>query len=161
MTAQEIIALLNLKPLEMEGGYFRQNYRNKAFWNEHKPMSTAIYFLLTPETCSCLHRLPNDEVYHFYLGDPVELLVLDDAGQGSVRILGSDLAAGMQVQTAVPARTWQGSRLCPGGSWALLGTTMAPGFTDDDFTAMPDETLQRLCTVRPELQELLQALQKK
>ena len=160
MTAQEIIELLHLEPLEMEGGYFRQNYRNKTPWSEHKPMSTAIYFLLTPETYSCLHRLPNDEVYHFYLGDPVELLVLDDQGQGSVRILGSDLAAGMLVQTAVPAGAWQGSRLLPGGSWALLGTTMAPGFTDDDFTAMPPETAQALIAQRPELKTLIQGLQK-
>lgn len=160
MTAQEIIQLLCLEPLEMEGGYFRQNYRNKTSWDDHKPMSTAIYFLLTPDTYSCLHRLPNDEVYHFYLGDPVELLVLDEKGQGSVRILGSDLAAGMQVQTAVPAQAWQGSRLLPGGSWALLGTTMAPGFTDDDFTAMPHETAQGLCRLRPELEQLILALQK-
>lgn len=160
MTAQEIIELLHLEPLEMEGGYFRQNYRNKTPWNEHKPMSTAIYFLLTPETYSCIHRLPNDEVYHFYLGDPVELLVLDDQGQGSVRTLGSDLAAGMLVQTAVPAGAWQGSRLLPGGSWALLGTTMAPGFTDDDFTAMPPETAQALIAQRPELKTLIQGLQK-
>lgn len=160
MTAQEIIQLLRLEPLEMEGGYFRQNYRNKTPWDDHKPMSTAIYFLLTPDTYSCLHRLPNDEVYHFYLGDPVELLVLDEKGQGSVRILGSDLAAGMQVQTAVPAQAWQGSRLLPGGSWALLGTTMAPGFTDDDFTAMPPETAQGLCRLRPELEQLILALQK-
>lgn len=160
MTAQEIIQLLRLVPLEMEGGYFRQNYRNKTPWDGHKPMSTAIYFLLTPDTYSCLHRLPNDEVYHFYLGDPVELLVLDEKGQGSVRILGSDLAAGMQVQTAVPAQAWQGSRLLPGGSWALLGTTMAPGFTDDDFTAMPPETAQGLCRLRPELEQLILALQK-
>ena len=160
MTAQEIIQLLRLEPLEMEGGYFRQNYRNKTPWDDHKPMSTAIYFLLTPDTYSCLHRLPNDEVYHFYLGDPVELLVLDEKGQGSVRILGSDLAAGMQVQTAVPAQAWQGSRLLPGGSWALLGTTMAPGFTDDDFTAIPPETAQGLCRLRPELEQLILALQK-
>lgn len=160
MTAQEIIELLHLEPLEMEGGYFRQNYRNKASWNEHKPMSTAIYFLLTPETYSCLHRLPNDEVYHFYLGDPVELLVLDDAGQGSVHTLGSDLVAGMLVQTAVPAGAWQGSRLLSGGSWALLGTTMAPGFTDDDFTVMTPETAQALIAQRPELETLIRALQK-
>ena len=160
MTAQEIIELLHLEPLEMEGGYFRQNYRNKASWNDHKPMSTAIYFLLTPETYSCLHRLPNDEVYHFYLGDPVELLVLDDAGQGSVHTLGSDLAAGMLVQTAVPAGAWRGSRLLSGGSWALLGTTMAPGFTDDDFTAMTPETAQALIAQRPELETLIRALQK-
>ena len=160
MTAQDVIRLLNLEPLEMEGGYFRQNYRNPLFWREGKPMSTAIYYLLTPETYSCLHRLPADEVYHFYMGDPVELLVLDQKGQGGIRLLGSDLENGMLVQTAVPADAWQGSRLCPGGSWALLGTTMAPGFTDDDFVPMPDDIAEALCSQRPDLAALIRTLQK-
>ena len=160
MTADEVIRLLELKPLEMEGGYFRRTYENMDGIIDGKPKATAIYYLLTADTCSCLHRLPSDEVYHFYLGDPVELLVMDDSGRGSVRLLGSDLTAGMLVQTAVPAGTWQGSRLVTGGSWALLGTTMAPGFTDDDFTAMSFEEAQKLSVLRPDLKELICALQK-
>jgi hypothetical protein len=34
----------------------------------------------------------------------------------------------------VPAGSWQGCRLAPGGRFALMGTTMAPGFDFADFT---------------------------
>lgn len=159
MTAEEVIRFLDLKPLEMEGGYFRRTYENMDGAIDGKPKATAIYYLLTADTFSRLHRLPSDEVYHFYLGDPVELLVVDDLGQGGLQLLGSDISGGMLVQTAVPAHCWQGSRLLSGGRWALLGTTMAPGFVDDDFAAMPPETAQKLSALRPELKDLICALQ--
>src|SRR5207245_2095434 len=89
---------------------------------------TAIYYLLTPDTFSALHRLPTDEVYHFYLGDPVEMLQLWPDGSGRVGTLGQDVRAGQLLQVIVPRGVWQGSRLRPGGAFALLGTTMAPGF---------------------------------
>jgi len=72
-------------------------------------------------------------LFHFYLGDPVEQLQLRADGGGEVLVLGSDIAAGMLPQCLVPAGTWQGSRLRPGGRFALLGTTMSPGFESADF----------------------------
>jgi uncharacterized protein len=95
-------------------------------------LSTAIYYLLTPETFSALHRLRSDEVFHFYLGDPVEMLQLLPGGEGRLHVLGTDLAAGMRPQVVVPRDVWQGARLLPGGSLALLGTTVAPGFDPAD-----------------------------
>jgi predicted cupin superfamily sugar epimerase len=126
MTAAELIALLDLAPLPAEGGFYRETYRSAH--------STAIYYLLTPECHSRLHRLTGDEVYHFYLGDPVEMLLLSPTGDGEVVLLGPDLVAGQRVQVVVPGGVWQGSRLLPGGAWALLGTTMAPPFQFADFT---------------------------
>lgn len=144
MTAQEVIKLLDLKPLDMEGGYFRRNYCSLEKTEQGKPMGTAIYFLLTPDSFSRMHRLPTDEVYHFYLGDPVELLLLSPNREGSIIKLGSELKQGMQLQTVVPGGTWQGSRLSDGGRWALLGTTMAPGFTDADFVPAQPEELKKM-----------------
>ena len=158
MTAQEVIEILDLKPLEMEGGYFRRSYENMQGVTDGKPNATAIYYLLTPDTYSCLHRLPTDEVYHFYLGDRVQLLVLDEKGQGCAHILGGGLANGEHVQKLVPAGSWQGSHLLPGGKWALLGTTMTPGFSDDDFLAMPKETVRELSKLRPELADIIKKL---
>jgi predicted cupin superfamily sugar epimerase len=133
-TAAELIELLNLKPLPLEGGYFRETYRSTQRLSEcdGKAASTAIYFLLTPETCSLLHRLPADEVYHFYLGDPVEMLLLDNS-IGRIVIFGSDILSGQLPQCIVPAGTWQGSCLRPGGAFALMGTTVAPGFDFSDW----------------------------
>jgi predicted cupin superfamily sugar epimerase len=151
ITAEEIIRLLALEPLVGEGGLYRQSYRSKdillpsslpARYTSAKPAGTAIYYLLTDEadSFSALHRLPTDEVYHFYLGDPVALTILLPEGDCQQVILGQDLLAGQHVQYLVPAGIWQGSKLLPGGSFALMGTTMAPGFTDDDFEAASRET---------------------
>ncbi len=152
MNAQQIIDLLDLRPLPQEGGYFRQSYLSttelppEALSPEYQhphPLSTVIYYLLTHETdsFSALHRLPTDEVWHFYLGDPVELLLLHRDGSAQLVELGTDLAAGQQVQFVVPAEAWMGARLLPSGKFALMGTSMAPGYIDSDYEAGEREAL--------------------
>lgn len=144
MTADDVIAALDLKPLPFEGGWYRETHRSAdllaaaalpARYGRDKSASTAIYYLLTPDTCSRLHRLPTDEVFHFYLGDPVRMLLLHPDGRGEQVLLGSDILNGQRVQHCVPAGVWQGSILVDGGRFALMGTTMAPGFDFADFAA--------------------------
>jgi hypothetical protein len=125
LDAREIMRLLSLSPLPAEGGYFRETFRSAQ--------STAIHYLLTPDTFSALHRLRGDEVFHFYLGDPVEMLQLLPDGTSRTIRLGPDLAAGMSLQLVVPGGVWQGCRLVAGGRFALMGTTMAPPFDPRDF----------------------------
>src|SRR5207249_3960045 len=93
-----------------------------------RSVSTAIYYLLTPGTFSALHRLKSDEIFHFYAGSPVKMLQLHEDGRGEEIILGSDVLAGQQPQVLVRRGVWQGSYLLPGGEFALLGCTVAPGF---------------------------------
>jgi hypothetical protein len=142
MDIEKLKRMLNLEPLPGEGGHYAESYRSaERLARESLPerycgqrsFGTAIYFLLTPDTFSAMHRLASDEVYHFYLGDPVELLCLREDGSGEVLTLGTDLDAGMRPQLAVRQGAWQGSRLRPGGKFALLGTTVAPGFEFADF----------------------------
>lgn len=130
MTAADLIRLLDLKPLDGEGGFYRETYRSEG---PGRACSTAIYYLLTPATFSRMHRLPQDEIFHFYLGDPVEQLVLRPDGTGEVRVLGSELASGMAPQALAPGGCWQGARLRPGGAFSLMGTTVAPGFEFADY----------------------------
>jgi len=150
MTADEIKKLLQLEPLRVEGGFFRETYRSR--WNvteEYLPegtrgsrsIGTAIYFMLTPDTFSALHRMPGTEIFHFYLGDPVVMLQLQRDGKSQTITLGSDLAAGQRPQVVVRGHVWQGSRLAPGGKWALMGTTMSPGFDYADFELGDQEQL--------------------
>ncbi len=127
LTAKQIQDLLKLQPLQPEGGYFAESYRSG--------LSSAIYYMLTPETFSAMHRLKGDEVYHFYLGDPVEMLMLKPDGSAEALLLGTTILSGMRLQHMVPGGTWQGSRLAPGGKFALMGTTMAPGFDPKDYEA--------------------------
>lgn len=144
VSARAIVDALGLVPLVKEGGMFRQSFEADekvaasalpSRYGRDKSLSTAIYYLLSAEadSFSALHRLPTDEVYHFYLGDPVEMLELHADGTSRRVILGSDLLAGQQVQHVVPRGVWQGSRVLPGGRLALLGTTMAPGFDPLDY----------------------------
>jgi hypothetical protein len=141
-SAKEIQELRKLKPLPVEGGYFAETYRSKftlsqrslpAGCSGERALSTAIYYMLTPDTFSAMHRLKGDEVYHFYLGDPAEMLILQPDGTGETLLMGQDIVSGMRLQHVVPGGVWQGSRLMPGGEFALLGTTMAPGFDPADF----------------------------
>lgn len=149
-TAQDLITALNLQPLPREGGYYRETYRAplrlpaddlRGQYGQDKAAATAIYYLLTPDSFSALHRLPADEIFHFYLGDPVRMLQLWLDGSGRTVVLGSDVLAGQSVQVVVPAGVWQGSFLEPGGAFALLGTTMAPGFDFADYEAGDRDTL--------------------
>ena len=80
-----------------------------------------------------MHRLPTDEIYHFYMGDPVDQLQLLKDGSGRIVRLGQDFLKGEKLQSVTPAHCWHGSRLVPGGEFALMGTTMAPAYTDSDY----------------------------
>jgi hypothetical protein len=98
-----------------------------------RAQGTAIYYLLETGTFSEMHVLASDEIFHFYLGDPVEMLQLHLDGRSAVFTLGPDLAAGQHVQLVVPAGVWQGTRLVDGGKVALLGCTVTPGFDFADY----------------------------
>ena len=137
-----IIKKLNLKPLPDEGGYFRETYRSKIsaqvwFKNDKEAVSrnfgTAIYYLVTPDSFSALHKVKSDEMFHFYAGDPVEIIQIFEGGKTRKIIMGSDFINNQEPQVLVSAGVWQGTRLQEGGKWALLGTTVAPGFEFIDF----------------------------
>jgi predicted cupin superfamily sugar epimerase len=139
-----LISLLGLRPHPREGGHFVETYRSDERvaaqalpprYAGGRALGTAIYYLLTPATRSPMHRLASDEIFHFYLGDAVEMLLLRPDGSGGVAVLGPDLDAGMRPQVIVPRGVWQGARLRPGGGVALLGTTVAPGFEYADYEA--------------------------
>lgn len=152
LTAQTIIDKLNLKP-HPEGGYFSETYRSVENLPEsslpfrykgQRSIGTCIYYLLTPDTFSAMHRLKSDEIFHFYMGDPVEMTLLFPGGTTQTILLGHDILNGALPQVVVPANVWQGSRLRDGGKYALLGTTVAPGFEFDDIETGDRTELYRL-----------------
>ncbi len=131
--ADKIIKLYNLKPLEFEGGYFKQTYKLESYDSDKIPKATAILFLLKTGDKSRMHKLFSDEIYHFYEGDPIRMLQLNPDGTSHTIILGKDIAHGQQLQVIVPKDTWQGSSVIDGGCYALVGTTMTPGFDISEF----------------------------
>jgi uncharacterized protein len=96
-------------------------------------LGLALYFLVTPEQPTRLHRIRSDQIYHHYLGDPLEVLMLLPDGKGAVATVGGDLAAEMRPQLLIPGGTWHISRVRAGGSYALLGTTEWPSFDPTDL----------------------------
>ena len=138
MTAEQLIDLLKLQKHPNEGGYFRETYRSRASFDPTnyaaaRSVSTAIYYLITPDSFSALHRLPGDEIFHHYLGEPVEMLMLRPSGAHEIVRIGPNIPAGERPQVVVPGGVWQGSRLVGREGFALLGCTMAPGFDYADY----------------------------
>ena len=151
-TAQELISFYNLKPLAVEGGLFARTYISDeaispdalpSRYTHAHPFGTTILVLFTdhPDSFSALHKLPTDEVYHFYLGDPIELTLLHPHGQTEFVTMGHDVLRGQKIQHVVSRDVWQGSRLLPGGQFALFGTTMAPGYHHSDYLGGERESL--------------------
>lgn len=137
----DVIRLLELQPLEPEGGFFRETYRSTDVvsqaglplrYKSARTASTAIYYLLRPDTFSAIHQVLSDEIFHFYLGDAVEMLQLRADGSGTLVTISNDLELG-RPQVVVPHGTWQGARLADGGAFALLGCTVSPSFDYEDF----------------------------
>ena len=140
--AAELIATLDLRP-HPEGGHYAEVFRSPSRVSPsdargERSALTTIYFLMTAGAQSRWHRVDSDEVWHFYEGDPLELLELDARATTLARHrLGSvDGIAQRPVQT-IPAGAWQAARTL--GDYTLVGCTVGPGFDFADFRLLADE----------------------
>lgn len=144
-----------------EGGYFRETYRSEGViphqalpdnFKGDRNYCTGIYFLLPQGTKSCLHRIQSDEMWHFYLGGSMTLVLMhEDYGVQNI-ILGSDLQAGETVQFVVPAGWWFGGYPNSESAYSFVGCTVAPGF---DFADFELGTRTDLISKFPESSELI------
>ena len=151
MTAQDVIELLKLEPLPEEGGFYRETFRDSGKIVENsRNYSTCIYYLVTEEEFSALHRVKSTEIFHHYLGDPVSMLQFGEDQTAKEIIIGKDLVVGHSPQVIVPPKIWQGTKLVDGGQWALLGCTVSPGFEFEDFEV---KSRGELTTLYPALKD--------
>ncbi len=162
LTVEEIIGLLDLQP-HPTCGFFAETYMSKlsvpgtalpAAYGGSRALASVLYFLVSPERQMKLHRLRSDQMYHHYLGDPLEVLLLYADGRGEVTTVGSDLVAGLRPQLLVPGGTFHVSRVRPGGRFALLGTTAWPAPDPPDLE--PGDPAQ-LMAAYPALREQIAA----
>ncbi|GFP79452.1 hypothetical protein PHJA_000088700 [Phtheirospermum japonicum] len=160
--ASKIVAKLNLKP-HPEGGFYSETFRDASVilskshlppqYKVDRPVSTSIYFLMPSGSVSHLHRIPCAETWHFYLGEPLTVVELnDDDGIVKLSCLGPDpLAENQVVQHVVPPNVWFGAfptndidvssnglavkraSKDPEEHFSLVGCTCAPAFQFDDF----------------------------
>lgn len=150
---------LQLSP-HPEGGHYRVTYTSQlkiarealppAFHGD-RVASTAIYFLLAGDDFSAFHRIASDEMWHFYTGSALEIVVIDrDGGLTRQRLDGAGA-----FQAAVPAGCWFASRVFDRVGFALVGCTVAPGFDFADFElAKRDE----LVSAYPQHRKLIEEL---
>ncbi|MAN27098.1 MULTISPECIES: cupin domain-containing protein [Mesonia] len=158
--AQSIIKKLALEP-HPEGGYFKETYRSEGEISENqlpdvfkgnRNYSTCIYFLLTSETFSAFHKINQEEIWHFYKGDAIQLVMISEEGELSEVIIGNDIENGELPQFVVPKHYWFAAKVIQPESYALTGCTVAPGFDFKDFT-LP--TRQELIDKFPQHQDLI------
>lgn len=137
MTADEVIARLNLAP-HPEGGWYRQTWAAEAPPGQ-RPAGTAILFLLKGNEASHWHRVDAAEIWHWHAGAALELrIAATAAGPAGRHTLGPDLGAGQSPQVIVPAHHWQAARPMGGAAdWALVGCTVSPGFRFEGFELAP------------------------
>ena len=157
MTSDELIRRFELLP-HPEGGFYRETYRAQDQFTTpqgERNCSTAIYFLLPAGAQSSLHRLKSDELWHFYLGDPLQIVEIHPDGRVLKTVLGRDIASGQNLQHIVPAGVWFGSFPLTEHGYSFVGCTVAPGFDFADFEmAVRGELLNEF----PHAQECIERL---
>ena len=148
-TAEEIKAMLGLEP-HPTCGFVAETYRSPfkipagtlpEAYEGSRPIGSALYFLVTPNAQIVMHRIRSDQLYHHYLGDSLEVLLLYPDGNGEVVTVGSNLQAGERPQLFLPGSTFHTSRLAPEASYALLASTEWPGVEPPDVEHGDIETL--------------------
>lgn len=167
LSARDVIRHLDLRPLPVEGGFYRVTYTGNlqlpasvlppSICSE-RPAKSVIYYLLTADSKSRLHRLEIDEMWHFYLGDQVELFVFGSNFDYTKIELGHDVLVGQTVQAVVPAHSWFGARLRSGGSWALMACSLAPAYSEEDFSLPDDSDFASLLARYPAQEGILREL---
>ena len=139
--AQRWIEYLQMQP-HPEGGWYRQIYRSGEMVSQQclperftggRVFSTAIFYLLNNKEFSALHRIRQDELWHFYDGTSLTIHVIDGAGDYSTIRLGRDMDSGERPLAVVPAGCLFGAGMNDPESFTLVGCTVAPGFTFEDF----------------------------
>jgi predicted cupin superfamily sugar epimerase len=135
LTTRQVIEHFKMKILPVESTYFVKTYRSKTSRPDGTADGSAIIALYSdePRSCSLFHRLKYEEVWHFYAGDPIRLVLLYPDKTSKEIILGNDFSKGHLVQFTVPANVWQAGEIVEGGQWGLFGCTMSPGFTGEIF----------------------------
>jgi len=157
---QQIIEKLQLEP-HPEGGYFRETYRSKGEispenlggeFNSSRNYSTCIYFLLTSDSFSAFHRIKQDEIWHFYDGSPIRLHTISEGGKHNEHVIGKDILNGEQPQLVVNAGDWFAAELINEKDFSLVGCTVSPGFSFEDFE-LPER--KELISIFPQHKDLI------
>ncbi len=149
LTAEQVRDLLTLEP-NQTCGFVRVTYASEQKlkagalpqpFAAERPVGTALYFMVTPQAPVRLHRIRNDQLYHYYKGDPLELVLMKVDGTTEKAVIGPDIAAGQQVQFFIPGNTFHTARVAGRRRWFLGGSTEWPGVIPADVELGDAEAL--------------------
>lgn len=135
LSAQDVRELLQLEP-HATCGFVRVTFISNeriapgglpSPFLDGRPAGSALIFMVTPNAPVRLHRIRNDQLYHRYLGDPIEVIMLHENGSSERVIVGPDLAAGQRVQLFIPGNTFHTARVVGQRRWFLGASTEWPG----------------------------------
>jgi uncharacterized protein len=143
-----------------EGGYYREVYRSNEFihkknlphrYSSFRSFSSSIFFLLERTDYSAFHRLKSDEIWHFYEGSGINLMLIFPNGELRKIKMGRDPEANEVLQTVIPKGCWFAANRGGEGSFSLVGCTVAPGFDFEDFEPGTRDGLLKLFPQHAEL----------
>jgi uncharacterized protein len=163
MTVETLVKELDLLP-HPEGGYYKETYRSEAKiahsclptdFKGDRNMATSIYFLIEKGNFSALHKIKSDETWHFYYGDALEVIEINEQGKLTITKIGNNLQNRETFQYTVKANTWFGSRVSEDGNFSLVGCTVYPGFDFNDFELA---NRQNLIEIFPQHHNLIKEL---
>jgi predicted cupin superfamily sugar epimerase len=133
ISAQDVVKQLQLEP-NPEKGYYRQTFEDTALTTGNRSASTAIYYLLEGSVGSSYwHRVTDAvEIWHYYAGCTMKLELSWNNGTATqAQILGNDIFKNQTPQVVIEKGQWQ--RATSLGNWTLVGTTVAPGFSENGY----------------------------
>jgi predicted cupin superfamily sugar epimerase len=140
VAADEIRTLLKLEP-NATCGFVRETFKSElmiapgglpAPFEDGRPLGTALYFMVTPEAPVKLHRIKNEQLYHYYLGDPIEVLLLRENGDSELLVVGPNIVGGHMLQLYIPGNTFHTARVTGKRRWFLGASTEWPGVVPRD-----------------------------
>jgi hypothetical protein len=146
LSADQVRKLLKLEP-HSTCGYVRETYTSAlhiapgglpAPFADGRPLGSALYFMMTPQAPVKLHRIKNHQLYHYYLGDPVEVLVLNRDGTHHFVTFGPDVKRGQRVQLFIPGNTFHTARITGKRRWFLGASTEWPGVVPSEDVELGD-----------------------
>ena len=160
LAADDVRKLLQLEP-NATCGFVRLTFSSRQSiapgglpppFADGRPAGSALYFMVTPDAPVRLHRIRNDQLYHYYLGDPIELFLLHASGATERTVIGPDLRNGQSVQQLIPGHTFHTARVIGRRRWFLGGSTEWPGVVPADVEiGKLDELAERFPAVAAEL----------
>ena len=114
-----------------------------APFEDGRPLGTALYFMVTPDAPVKLHRIKNEQLYHYYLGDPIEVLLLRENGDSELLVVGPNIVGGHMLQLYIPGNTFHTARVTGKRRWFLGPARIARRWSGGRDVELGDLTRSR------------------